>query len=191
MYYNQGIYYVSNVYTEAQVDIRNQIRSLWVQHTYWTAAAVVSLVLGLPNADAVVGRLLRNPVDFEKMLTFYYGPRIASRFKDLLTEHLVLAADIINAIKAGDNQRAQELERRWYQNGDAIAEFLGKINPYWSEEQWRAMMRQHLDLVNEEVKATFAGDYEAAAMIVDELEEQAMVMADVMAGGIIRQFGIR
>jgi len=168
-----------------------QMRMLWEQHSCWTRAAIVSLVFDLPNVDAVVGRLLRNPVDFENTLRFFYGDSIASRFKDLLTEHLTLSADLVKALKAGNTQEAQELERKWYENGEKIAVFLGRINPYWSAEQWRMLMRHHLDLVKAEAGAILEGNHEASIGIYDEIEQQAMVMADVMASGIINQFGVR
>jgi hypothetical protein len=87
---------------------------------------IISLVFGLPITDSVVARLLRNPVDFERALQPFYGDRIAAAFRDLLREHLVLAADLVKAVKAGNNEAAAEAERKWYANADAIAVFPGK-----------------------------------------------------------------
>ena len=190
MYYNQ-YYYMPMVFTKAQVDLRNHLRMLWEQHDVWTRSAIVSLVFDLPDTEFVVARLLRNPVDFENALRPYYGERIAAQFRELLTQHLVLAADIVKASKAGDTQAAAEAEKRWYANADAIAALLGKINPYWSEEQWRNMLRHHFDLVKAEAVYMLTGNYQAAVAIYDEIELQTLGMADVMAEGIIRQFNIR
>lgn len=190
LYYNQNYYYQQQVFTKAQVDLRNHFRMLWEQHDVWTRSTIVSLVFNLPDVEFVVARLLRNPVDFERVLQLYYGQKIASEFRELLTEHLVLAADIVKASKAGDNEAAAEAERRWYANADAIAVFLGRINPYWSTEQWRNMLRRHLDLVKAEAVYMLTGNYEAAVAVYDEIELQSLGMADVMAEGIIRQFNI-
>lgn len=191
MLYNQYYYNIPMVFTKAQVDLRNHLRMLWEQHDVWTRSTIVSLVFDLPDTEFVVARLLRNPVDFENALRTYYGERIAAQFRELLTEHLVLAADIVKASKAGDTRAAAEAERRWYANADAIAAFLGRINPYWSEEQWRNMMRHHLDLVKAEAVYMLTGDYQAAVAVYDEIELQSLGMADMMAEGIIRQFNIR
>lgn len=177
-------------FSKAQVDLRNRIRMLWEQHDVWTRSAIVSLVFDLPDADFVLARLLRNPVDFENALRPFYGSQIAAEFRELLREHLVLAADIVNASKAGDTNAAAEAERRWYANADAIAAFLARINPYWSEAQWRSMMRQHLALVKEEAVAMLTGQYEEAVAVYDQIELQSLRMADVLAEGIIRQFGL-
>lgn len=189
MYYNN--YYFPMVFTRAQVDLWNRIRLLWEQHNVWTRSTIVSLVFALPDVNYVVARLLRNPEDFEQALRPYYGERVAAEFRELLREHLVLAADLVKAAKAGNTEAAAEAERLWYANADAIAVFLGRINPYWSREQWRNMMRHHLDLVKSEAVNMLAGNYQASVAVYDEIELQALQMANVMAEGIIRQFNIR
>lgn len=49
---------------------------------------------------------------------------------------------------------------RWYKNADEISEFLGKVNPYWSKEQWRSMIHEHLRLLTKEVSSRLAKNYE-------------------------------
>lgn len=190
MYCQQNFYQTPIVFTKRQVDLRNHFRMLWEQHDTWTWSTIMSIVFGLPIAEAVVARLLRNPVDFERALQPYYGDRIAAKFRDLLTEHLVIAADLVKAAKAGDNKAAAEAERKWYANADAIAVFLGNINPYWSQEQWRIMMRHHLALVKSMAVNMLTGQYQASIAAYDENEIHTIGMADIMAEGIIKQFNI-
>lgn len=179
MYYNN--YYMPGMFTKAQVDLRNHFRMLWEQHDVWTRSAIISLVFDLPDTEYVIARLLRNPVDFEQVLKLYYGERVAAQFRYLLREHLILASDLV---------KAAEAERRWYANADAIAAFLGRINPFWSEDQWRDMLHQHLALVKEEAVEMLSGNYAAGVAVYDRIEIQSLGMADVMAKGIIRQFNI-
>lgn len=188
LYYNN--YYMPRMFTKAQVDLRNHIRMLWEQHGVWTRSTITSLVFDLPDTEYVVARLLRNPVDFEQVLKLYYGERIAAQFRLLLREHLVIAADLVKAAKAGDEKTAAEAERRWYANADAIAAFLGRINPFWSEEKWRNLLHQHLAMVKEEAVEMLSGNYAASIAVYDQIEVQSLGMADVMAEGIIRQFNI-
>jgi hypothetical protein len=192
-YYENYLHRYCNVpvkYTKAQVDIMNEIRSLWEQHGIWTRSVITSIALDLPDVEVVTARLLQNPKDFGQALEPFYGNRIAARFRELLTEHLVIAAELVKASKAGDNKAAAEAERRWYVNGDEIAAFLGTINPYWSQEEWRMMLRTHLGLVKAEAVAMLTRDFEAGIQIFDEIESQALDMADVMSEGIIKQFSI-
>lgn len=161
------------------------------QHTVWTRATIVSLVFDLPDASFVTNRLLQNPVDFGNLFSIYYGDRAGTKLSDLLRDHLVIAAELVKAAKAGDNEAAVEIEKRWYTNGDQIAAFLGSINLYWSEEVWRRMIRMHLDLVKTEAVTLITGNYQEEGSIYDQLETQALEMADVMTQGIIRQFPAR
>ena len=183
----QKLFNMPMKFTQSQVDLMNSLRMLWEQHDVWTRATIVSLVFALPDVDFVTKRLLRNPADFGQALRPYYGDRIASKFSDLLKNHLVIAADLVKASKAGDNKAASEAEKKWYANADEIAAFLGSINPYWSEEDWRTMMHAHLSLVKAEAVNMLTKNYEAATSVYDEIERQSLEMADTMAAGIINQ----
>lgn len=182
--------YLPMTFTKAQVELMNDMRMLWEQHGVWTRSAIASLALDLPYTDLVVKRLLRNPQDFERALRPFYGDRIAAKFSELLTSHLVIAADLVKASKAGNTKAAAAAEKQWYQNADDIAAFLGRINPYWSEDDWRKMLHEHLGLVKAEAVDMLTKNYEAGISIYDDIERQALKMADEMAEGIIRQFSV-
>lgn len=174
--------------TKANIDLMNTLRTLWEQHDVWTRATITSIALDLPDVDLVTNRLLRNPEDFADALRPYYGNKAASKFSDLLKSHLVIAAQIVKASKAGDNQAAANAEKDWYANADEIAAFLGSINPYWSEKSWRAMLHRHLELVKAEAVDILTKNHAAGIAVYDELEKQSLEMADMMWEGIIRQF---
>jgi hypothetical protein len=55
----------------------------------------MGIVENLPDVDLVTERLLRNPQDFAVLLQSLYGDQIASEFKDLFTDHLVIAAELV------------------------------------------------------------------------------------------------
>lgn len=174
--------------TKAESELRELFRMLWEQHGTWTRLTINSIVFGLPDEAYVTNRLLRNPEDFGAALEKYYGNKIASRFAQLLKEHLVIAAQLVKAAKAGNNAAAQDIEKRWYQNADELAAFLGSINPYWSEDQWREMLHTHLGLVKAEAVYLLNKDYSKSITAYDEMEKQVLEMADLMASGITRQF---
>jgi len=187
-YYPAGICITPNAISKAQAGLNNQLRLLWEQHVVWTRLTIVSMVFGLPDVDLVTNRLLRNPKDFEALLKPLYGDRIASRFADLFTNHLVIAAELVRAAKAGDTRAAADAEKRWYTNADEIAAFLGSINPYWSVQQWRTMLREHLALTKSEAVNMLTGKYAEGINVFDQIEKQALEMADVMTNGIVQQF---
>jgi hypothetical protein len=170
------------------VDLNRKLRSLWEQHVYWTRLTVNSIVGRLPDEKETTARLLRNPTDFAAVLAPLYGQETADQFAKLLTEHLTIAAELVKTLQAGKTKAAEEVNKRWYANADAIADFLGSINPYWSTDEWRKMMHEHLKLLTEEVATRLAGDYEKNVATSDRVQSQALGMADVMTDGIIKQF---
>lgn len=172
----------------AHHQLSNQLRMLWMEHVFWTRLAILSTVFDLPDATVVTARLLRNPKDFEAVLKQYYGEETASKFADLLTKHLTIAAELVTASKAGDTAGATDAERRWYENADEIAAFLGEINPYWSEREWRKMLYDHLSLTKDEAVDILTGNYENSIGVFENIEHQALAMADMMTQGIAKQF---
>jgi len=176
------------IFTEAQVNLRDRFRILWEQHDVWTREVINGIVFELPNLEFTTARLLRNPVDMAKEFGRFYGPLVQSRLEELFTEHLVLAAELVVAAKAGDNEAVEDTRRRWYENGDDLARFLSSINPFWSYRRWLELIFHHLDLVEKEAVFLLTERFEENIAIYDEIEEQSLVMADFMAMGIINQF---
>ncbi|MGE5579958.1 MAG: acetylglutamate kinase [Bacillota bacterium] len=174
--------------SEAELELNNLMRLLWEQHTAWTRMTINASVFGTPDQQAVTARLLRNPTNFARALEPLYGRAIASEFERLLRDHLVIAAELVTAAKAGDTQAAADAEVRWYQNADQIAALLGRINPFWSEAEWRAMLHEHLRNVKGEAVALLNSQFELSTRVYDEAERQALMMADELTRGIVRQF---
>ncbi len=83
--------------------------------------------------------------------------RNASR--KLFTDHLLIAAALVNAAKAGESQNTDEQRRKWYANSDDIATFLSEINLYWSKAAWRAMLYDHLKMTENEAVQLLNGQY--------------------------------
>lgn len=168
--------------------LHDQMRLLWEQHIYWTRMVILSIVFGLPDEEYVTKRLLRNPKDFEEALKIFYDADIAEKFAELFTDHLVIAAELVKAAKAGDHAAAANAENRWYANADQITGFLGSINPYWQAQKWQEMLYDHLAMTKSEAVNILEGKYEDSIRIFEKIEKEALMMADVMSQGLMKQF---
>lgn len=177
-----------NCFTIRQVNLRNQLRMLWEQHVYWTRFFIISTAASLPDLGDVTNRLLENPNDFGAAFTPFYGARIANRFRELLREHLMIGGDLVTAAKNQDMAKVDEDRIKWYQNADEISAFLAQINPYWQESNWKTMLYDHLEMTEQEATLRLAGRYAEDIQMFDQIEQEALKMADYMAEGIIRQF---
>lgn len=180
--------YVNKCKSKAEMALNNEMRLLWEQHVYWTRMLIISMAFNLPDAQLVANRLLQNPEDFKTALTPFYGEANAAVFADLLTAHLVIASELVKAAIVGNTAAAADAEARWYKNADQIAAFLASINPYWSYEQWQKMLCDHLAMTKAEAVDILNKDYTASISEFENIEKQAMVMADIMTQGIVKQF---
>lgn len=169
-------------------EIVNTMRKLWSQHVYWTRFFIISTAEELQDLKYVTNRLLENPGDFAKVLKNFYGEKKADEFKKLLTVHLQLAGELVNADKDMDKAKADELRKKWYSNADDIAEFLSVINPYWSKHKWHNMMYSHLNMTEKEAALRLQKEYPRDIEMFESIEKEALEMGDYMAFGIFRQF---
>jgi hypothetical protein len=176
------------MFSQGEVNLTNLMRLLWEQHVYWTRMTILSIAHDLPDLSPTIERLLRNATDFEIAFNPFYGEGIAHQFGNLIKEHLVIAAELVKAAKAGDNQKVADAERRWYANADKIVYFLNQINPNWPVEAMRGLWYKHLALTKSEAVARLSKDYAKDIATFDQIEQEALMMADDFAMGIMRQF---
>lgn len=169
-------------------DLLCYFHMLWEQHVVWTRMAVMAIIHDLPEKDMIIERLLRNPQDFAKALSTFYGEEAANQFAELFTKHLTIAAELVQAAKAGDNTAVTDADQRWHENAQEIAALLNKMNPNWQEDDWNAMLFEHLDLLSNNISQMLEGNYQESINGFDEIERQALEMADMMAEGIAMQF---
>ena len=168
---------------------QDAMRKLWEDHVTWTRLYIVSAAAGLPDTQATADRLLRNQVDIGDAIKPFYGDAAGDRLTGLLKPHILIAAELVGAAKAGDNAKVQDASRRWYANADEIADFLSGANPKnWPRETLRSEMHHHLDLTLQEAQARLKGDWAADIAAYDTVHQHILGMADVLSSGIARQF---
>ena len=175
--------------TRKEVALRNDMRVLWEDHVTWTRLAVISLVAGTPDTQATVERLLRNQADIGDALKPFYGRAAGNAVTAELRKHILIAADVIAAAKAGDQATLAEAQARWQRNAADIAVLLSRANPRnWPRGAVLSMLQEHLRLTTQEAVARLQGDWAADVAAYDRVHAHALTMADTLSGGIVRQF---
>lgn len=169
----------------SESDLKNALRQLWEQHVAWTRMTIISAVFGSPDLNATVNRLLKNAADMGNAIRPFYGDKNAAAFENLIREHINIALSLVLSSKAGETAKAEEA---WYENGSMIARFLSSINPYINEESFKNMFFNHLALTKAEAVERLNKDYVKDIAIYDQIENQALMMADTISNGIIKQF---
>jgi hypothetical protein len=172
-----------------QLALHDTMRKLWEEHVVWTRLFIVSDVAGLPDLSATTDRLLRNQVDLGNAFASFYGTAAGDQLTALLTQHILQAADILNAAKAGDQATVAAATTAWYANAQQIAAFLHNLNPeHWALADLQTMMREHLDLTLTEAVDQLTGNYVQSVADFDNVENEILAMGDKLSDGIIAQF---
>ena len=168
---------------------QDAMRKLWEDHVTWTRLYIVSAAAGLRDAQLTAERLLRNQDDIGNAIKPFYGEDAGAKLTALLREHILQAAELLTAAKAGDTATVGTVKAAWYENGDEIAAFLSGANPKnWPLEAVQHHMRMHLDLTLDEAVKRLEGKYAEDIALYDDVHDAILEMADIISAGIQAQF---
>ena len=165
------------------------MRKLWEDHITWTRIFIISALGDLPDKAAATDRLLRNQTDIGDAIKPFYGDAAGTKLTGLLRDHILIAADIVTAAKAGDGDKLNASKAKWTANADDIAAFLSSANPKnWPAADLKAMMREHLATTTAELEARLNKDWAGDVKAYDRVHDHILMMSDALSDGIIRQF---
>jgi len=164
------------------------MRKLWSDHVVYTRLYIISAVNGSDDAQATAARLLKNQEDIGNAIAPYYGTAAAQKLTDLLKQHILIAVDVVSAAKANDQAKLTEAQNRWHGNAADLATFLSGANPNWPRQAVLDMLNNHLSLTTKEAVDRLQKNYTDDISNFDAIFNQAMMMADTLSTGIVKQF---
>jgi hypothetical protein len=175
--------------SRSEVALRQEMRRLWEDHITWTRLAIISLTTDSPDTEATVGRLLKNQTDIGDAVKPFYGEAAGNELTRQLRLHILIAADVVAAARAGDQAELADAQARWLANADDIAAVLNSVNPkYWELTTMKAEMHKHLDLTTQEAVARLQGNWSADVAAYDQIHEHILHMSDLLSSGLVKQF---
>ena len=184
-----GHHHATRALTQKQLALHDGMRRLWEDHITWTRLAIISLTTSSPDTEATVGRLLKNQTDIGNAVKPFYGRKAGNELTKQLRSHILIAAEVIAAAKAGDSAKLAEAQARWAKNGDDIAALLASVNPrYWKLGAMKAELRMHLKLTTDEAVARLQGDWNADVAAYEKVHTHMLHLSDVLSDGLIKQF---
>jgi hypothetical protein len=179
----------------ARSAFHDAMRKLWEDHIVWTRQYIVSAATetgDLPDIGPTTDRLLANQTDIGNALKPFYGEAAGDQVTALLRDHILTAAQLIAAAKAGDSAGVETASAAWYANAHDIALALHGLNPdHWPLADLEAMMKEHLDLTLDEAVARLQGRYADDIAAYEKVHAEILEMADMLSDGIIAQFPAR
>jgi hypothetical protein len=179
----------STLPTAAQVAFHDAMRKLWEDHVTWTRLAIVTFAAEYGGFDTTAKRLLENQEDIGDAIKPFYGNEAGDQLTALLKDHILIAVEILHAVKNQNPSAIEDAIDRWYANANDIAEFLSAANPqFWPKDTLLAAMNMHLDQTLDEAAHELAGEYQRSVGDYDDAHLHILAMADVLSSGIIGQF---
>lgn len=176
------------VVTQSAVALRLDMRQLWEDHLVYTRNYIISGLGGLEDSQKIAERLLKNQDDIGNAIKPYYGGMAGDRLASLLRDHILIAANVVKAAKAGDNDGLAAGQKKWHENADDIAAFLSSANPNWQKPVLTDMLYKHLDFTTSEVVSRLKKDWAADIDAYDKGHAHMLAFADMLTTGIARQF---
>ena len=174
-------------YSQGEFDLKNNMRKLWTDHTVWTRVYIIRSLADAPDASAAANRLLKNQEDIGDAIKPVYGDAAGTNLTAKLKDHILIAVDIINDVKAKNATKQAADEARWTANADDIAVFLAGANPNWPEATLKDLLHMHLATTKDELVARYSGNYTADIIAYDRVYDHILVMSDALSDGIIKQ----
>jgi hypothetical protein len=174
--------------TRPAVELRLTMRKLWEDHITWTRNYIISALADLEDTGKVAERLLKNQDDIGAAIQPVYGHDAGMKLASLLRDHILVAAQVVKAAKAGNGEELAAANKKWYANADDIAAFLSGANPNWSKKNLTEMLYKHLELTTGEVVSRLKKDWQADIDFYDKGHEHMLMFADALTAGIVKQF---
>jgi len=168
--------------------LRDAMRKLWEDHITYTGLYAIAAIDGGVDANNIAERLLKNQDDIGNAIKPYYGDAAGNKLGSLLRDHILIAAELVKAAKAGDSAGQDAANKKWFKNADDIAAFLASANPNWPQNTVQDMMHGHLQMVTEQVVALLKHDTKGLIAAYDKNSQHMMMLADALSDGIIKQF---
>ncbi len=171
--------------TFEQLNILNNLISLWQRYTMWTRALFFSKMENSPNLAAIQNRVNQMPMDFYNTLRVFYGERLAEQFLNSFQRYVRAQESLMNAMIANDQEAVNAFAQELYARADEIASFLSQA-PYWSLQQWQSLLYRDISLSISEFRAALTGDHETEISIFERLLLNAAEIGGYMARGIFQ-----
>lgn len=176
------------VVTPAEESIWLQLRTISQENVFWTRMAISAIIQGSGDKDPVISRLLRTSKDTSEALIPYLGQEATSKYSALIEENLNNTLGVATATKEGNQTELKNANSRLYKNADEIALYENTTIPKLSLNDRKAMWYDHINLTANEISELVNKDYNASINTTDRIEEQANIMSDTLANGVILQF---
>jgi hypothetical protein len=165
---------------------QDALRDLWIGHVFWVRNVARETIGGnAPAAKAAEAQVVANARQIADAIEPFYGKAAADTLFEQLAGHYGAVKEYLVAKgKAGQDAAFAKLVA----NAEAIASFLSSANPNLPKETLRSLLLAHGGHHVQQIRQLRDKDYAAEAQTWQAMTQHMYVIADALAGALVKQF---
>ena len=191
-----GLLMLSPVYAKGPMEpvkaaeLQMTLRDLWVGHIFWVRSVVIATRSGDADAARVAEEnVVKNAKDIAAAVGSFYGKEAGDKLFGLLAGHYGAIKEYLTTSLAGSKDGKDGAVVKLKKNAEEIATFLSGANPKnWPKETLISLLMMHGQGHLAQIDAVVARDYGAEAATWEGMKKHIYIIADALAGGIVKQF---
>ncbi len=177
----------TNIAQDNEMELNQKLRRLWEQYSYWMRMYILSIAKDDDDNAQIRERLEQIPIEMGSVFAEYYPPEIAESLRKRLVEFTDGMMQLVSLVKGGNAEETDRLDVELEQDVTSLAEILSNMNINFDKEDLEREIGEYLMLTKREIVARLSGEYADDVDTFDELERQALKLADYLSNGIMRQ----
>lgn len=171
------------------VELREDLRDLWVGHVFWVRNVVLMTNLGDAAAAKVAEEMaVKNARAIADAIIPFYGQPAADKLFGLLAGHYGAVKEYMTVCYANDKEGKDAAVVKIKKNAEEIATFLSSANPNWPKAALVSLLFAHGAHHVAQIDAFAEKNYTAEAQAWDAMIKNVNTIADALGKGIVKQF---
>lgn len=160
---------------------KEMLRKLFTDHALYTKFYIESALQSLPDLDVITTRLLQNQTDIGNFVKPIIGEQNGNILAELLKEHILAAADAVNAVKGGNKTTIDDVVKKVFNNSTQVSKFLSYLNPEkLPYDTVLKMFNMHNQYVIDMTTAHSQKKYDKEIKLFDEYYDQILDFSDTL-----------
>jgi hypothetical protein len=169
--------------------LRVGLNALLSEHVYLAAAATNAALAGRqPEFEAAAAALDANSVDVAKAIGSVYGPDAEKAFLPLWRKHIGMVVDYTVGVATGDRAKQDRAVDDLVGYTQDFGAFLSGANPNLPKSVVADLVKHHVLTLKAVIDAQAAKDQERAFTALRTGAGHMQMIADPLAGAIVKQF---
>jgi hypothetical protein len=163
------------------------LRDLWVGHIFWARNVVANSLSGnMAAAAAAEKEVVANAKAIAGAIEPYYGKEASEKLFGLLAGHYGAIKEFVQA--GGDKAKEDAAIKKLTSNAVEIAKFLSGANPNLPFDTLQGLLLAHGGHHLQQIRQLKSKQYAEEAQTWEAMKNHMYVVADALAGAIVKQF---